>query len=94
MIESILRQCIRGVLLEVLEGPHISNVLSHDLIDREQIGSLGEEEEEISSHLMEPVLSPEKCFGPVPPIATDPGVYADPYTNDYHVLPTSTVKRG
>jgi hypothetical protein len=94
MKHKILRQYIRN-LLEVLEGPHISNVLSHDLIDREQLGSLTDkEEDEISSHLIEPEVDMEDCYGPVPPVVDDPGVYADPFTKDYHVLPTSTVKRG
>lgn len=92
---SVLRQCIKEILAEVLEGPHISNVLSHDLADRDQLVDLTKfEDEEISPHLSEPVLSPEECFGPVPPTNDDPGVYADPFTRDYHVLPTSTIKRG
>jgi len=95
MNSKILRQYIRSFIFEVLEGPHVSNVLSHDLASREQIGSLASrEDDEISAHLVEPEVTPEDCYGPVPPIADDPGVFADPFTKDYHVLPTSTVKRG
>jgi hypothetical protein len=96
MNDKILRQYIRSFIFEALEGPHISNVLSQDLASREQIGSLADsgEEDEISAHLIEPEVTPEDCYGPVPPIADDPGVFADPFTRDYHVLPTSTIKRG
>jgi hypothetical protein len=71
MNHSQLRKYIRSVLLEVLEGPHISNVLSFDLAEREPIGSLADGEE-----------------------AQDPGVFADPYTQDYHVIPTRPIFRG
>lgn len=88
-----LRLYIRTVLLEVLEGPHISNVLSKDLTVREPIGSLADEEEyDMASHLMEPEVDVEDCYGPVPPIAQDPGVFADPFTKFYHVLPTTPAR--
>lgn len=90
-----LRLFIRSVLQEVLEGPHISNVLSHDLADREPIGSLADGgEDDISSHLMEPEVDVEDCYGPVPPVAQDPGVFADPFHKDYHVIPTRPIFRG
>jgi len=95
MNHGILRQYIRAFIFEALEGPHISNVLSQDLVSREQIGSLADgEDDEMSAHLLEPTITPEECYGPVPPNADDPGVFADPFTKDYHVLPTSTIKRG
>lgn len=89
-----LRLFIRSVLLEVLEGPHISNVLSHDLAEREPIGSLADGGElDMASHLTEPEVDVEDCYGPVPPIAQDPGVFADPFTKDYHVIPTRPIYR-
>jgi len=95
MNHSQLRKYIRSVLLEVLEGPHISNVLSFDLAEREPLGSLADgEEDDIASHLMEPEVDVEDCFGPVPPVAQDPGVFADPFTQDYHVIPTRPIFRG
>ena len=95
MNHSQLRKYIRSVLLEVLEGPHISNVLSFGLAEREPLGSLADgEEDDIASHLMEPEVDVEDCFGPVPPVAQDPGVFSDPYTQDYHVIPTRPIFRG
>ena len=49
------------------------------------------EEEEISSHLMEPEADMEDCYGPVPPTTDEPGVYTDPFTQDYHVIPNPAI---
>ena len=93
MNHKILRSYIRRVLLEVLEGPHISNVLSHGLVDREPMRSLADEAEiSMASHLLELEVDMEDCYGPVPPTSDDPGVFADPYTRFYHVLPTAPAR--
>lgn len=89
MQHKILREYIRNVIDEAQEGIHISNVLSKDLTDREQLGSLADNEsEEIASHLMEPEVDIEDCYGPVPPLADDPGVLLDPYVKYYRITPT------
>jgi hypothetical protein len=92
---KILKSYIRLALQE--QGPYLMNVMSHDLTSRDQIGSLArrkDDDEDIAPHLREPEVDMEDCYGPVPPVVDDPGVYADPFSRDYHVLPTSTIKRG
>jgi len=89
MQHKILREYIRNVINEAQEGIHISNVLSADITDREQLGSLADgESDEIASHLMEPEVDMEDCYGPVPPKADDPGVFSDPYAKYYRITPT------
>lgn len=88
----LLRRYIKHALREVLEGPHISNVISKKLARREPIGKLAGDGLEISFHLQEPEVDLEDCYGPVPPTANEPGVFADPYTINYHVLPTSPAR--
>ena len=87
-MNNLLRRYIKHALLEALEGPHISNVISTKLVNREPLTSLAGDEE-IASHLQEPEVDMEDCYGPVPPTGEEPGVFADPYTVNYHVLPTS-----
>ena len=78
----------------MLEGPHISNVLSQDLTSREQLGSITDpEDEKIISHLSEPEVDLEDCYGPFPPTSDDVGVFPDMYTKDYHVIPHSPIYR-
>lgn len=93
-----LRQYIRLVLeayASNVDGPHLSNLMSPHLAQRDEIPYLGVKrkkgEEEISSHLMEPEVDMEDCYGPVPPTTDEPGVYTDPFTKDYHVIPNPAV---
>jgi hypothetical protein len=97
-----LREIIRSVILEAAGGitlPHIPmvrNAMGPDFADREQLGRVSikdVDEEEISPHLIDPVHSEEECWGPVPPTDNDPYAIADPYTRDYHVIPTPPIKR-
>lgn len=96
-----LRTVIRRALLEAGGGspvppqPYIRNAMAPDINDREAIGRLefGEPETDLPEHLREPELTPEECWGPVPPQKKDPGVYQDPYTSDFSPLPTPPIKR-
>jgi len=96
-----LKEYIRLVLFEAyynnVDGPHITNVISTHLMQRDEIPYLGKkrnkEEDEISAHLMEPEVDMEDCYGPVPPDAEEPGVYADPYTKGWPVIPKADWKR-
>lgn len=96
-----LRSIIRNVLLEtggagpVPPQPYTRNAMSPDINDREAIGRLefGEPEIDLTDHLREPALTPEECWGPVPPQKKDPGVYQDPFTRDFSPLPTPPIKR-
>jgi len=39
--------------------------------------------DQLAPHLLEPQLSPEECWGPVPPNReNEPGVHADPWVRD------------
>jgi hypothetical protein len=99
--ESVLRHYIRCFLKEAyasnIDGPHVSNVMSTHLAQRDEIPYLGKkrkkEEDEISAHLMEPEADMEDCYGPVPPTAEEPGVFIDPYTTNWHVTPKADHRR-
>ena len=98
-----LRSIIRNAILEAAGGitlPHmpvIRNAMGPEFADREQLGRISikdvEDEDEITPHLREPLYDAEDCWGPVPPTGDDPYVLPDPYTNDYHVIPTPQIKR-
>lgn len=81
--------------------PYGRNVNSPDINTREQIGSLAGEPEDVvddpdkmPEHLRDVTVSPEDCFGPVPPNAEEPYVGQDPFTRDISPLPTGGIKRG
>lgn len=99
--ESTLRYYIRYILKEAyasnVDGPHLSNVISTHLAQKDEIPYLGKkrkkDEEEISAHLMEPEVDMDDCYGPVPPTTEEPGVFIDPYTKNWHVIPTADHRR-
>lgn len=80
------------------------NVLSPDVADREQLGSLAgqpidtvDDPDDMPEHLREPTVDREDCMGPVPPDAEEPYVGQDPFVRDYGPQPFSgggRVKRG
>lgn len=95
-----LRNFIKEIILEISPGwssAPISPFIRKDTaIERETIGSLthGEPDEEATApHLREPELTPEECWGPVPPISEEPGLYADPWVNDYSPLRSKPIYR-
>lgn len=98
-----LRKLIRSALKEGGGGttlpsrPVVRDPNSPSMADREQIGRNSikdiDDPDELAPHLREPVFDQEECWGPVPPVAPSPYVSADPYTNDYHVIPTPQIKR-
>lgn len=97
---ATLRRYIRFLVQEAyasnVDGPHLGNLMSSHLAQRDEIPYLGKkrkkEEDEIAPHLMEPELDMEDCWGPVPPNReNEPGVFIDPFTQDYHVLPRKPV---
>ena len=99
--DFILRHYIRCILQEAyysnIDGPHLTNLMSPHLSQRDEIPYLGKkrkkEEDEISAHLMEPELDMEDCYGPVPPVTQEPGVFIDPYTQNWHVTPKADHRR-
>ena len=66
-----------------------------DMADREQLGKIAKpsDPDEIAPHLTEPVYDYEDCYGPVPPQGKNPYTLPDPYSKDYHVIPTPPIKR-
>jgi hypothetical protein len=96
-LRSIIRDCIleAGGASPIPPQPYTRNAMSPDISHREQLGKLqtGEPIEELPEHLREPELTPEECWGPVPPIAKDPGVYQDPFARHFSPLPTPGIKR-
>lgn len=98
-----LRRIIREALLESGGGttmpprPVVNNPMSPSMADREQLGRISikdsEDPEEVSPHLREPLYDEEDCHGPVPPTRQNPYALPDPYTQDYNVIPTPTIRR-
>jgi hypothetical protein len=97
--ETRLRMYVRNLILEAyasnVDGPHLGNLMSPHLTQRDEIPYLGKkrnkEDEEIADHLMEPNVDMEDCYGPVPPTTEEPGVYTDPFSQDYHVIPNPAI---
>lgn len=96
-LRQYIRMLIREAYASNVDGPHITNVISTHLAQRDEIPYLGKkrnkEDEEISAHLMEPEVDMEDCYGPVPPDAEEPGVFTDPYSQDWHVIPKADWRR-
>ena len=96
-LRSLIRLLIREAYYSNIDGPHLGNLISPHLAQRDEIPYLGvkrnPEEDEIAAHLQEPEEDMEDCYGPVPPTTEEPGVYADPYSQDYHVIPKADHRR-
>lgn len=101
-----LRGYIRNAIVESGGGtpnkaqPYMGNAMSPGGADREQLGSLAnvdtdtvDDQDELPSHLREPNVDFEDCYGPVPPVVPDPYVSQDPFTRDTSPLPTPPIKR-
>jgi hypothetical protein len=102
-----LRQVIREALVREWAGTAptkpmfnaVNEPLSPSTNDREQLGCLADTppdvdpNDELPSHLRDPVEEPEDCYGPVPPVQGDPYVQQDPFTRDTSPLPTSPIRR-
>lgn len=97
-----LRRIIRESLVEAGGGlarpprPNVRNAMAPSMADREQLGKISirtTEPDQVAPHLQEPELEPEDCWGPVPPTGQNPYMIPDPYTTDYHVIPTPQIKR-
>jgi hypothetical protein len=97
-------ECLRMYIAEALDStvgaPYIRNVTSPAMSDREEIGPISkrdidatDDDDEIASHLVDIEVTPEECYGPVPPDAEEPYVQMDPFTRGWSVLPTSSIKR-
>ena len=83
--------------------PAARNVLSPDVNNREQLGSISakgidtvNDVDKMPDHLTEPAVDPEDCYGPVPPDAEPPYVGQDPFARDSAPSPFSGagIKRG
>jgi len=100
-----LRRIIRDALVNEVGAngswpgqPVMRNALSPDINSREAIGkmtakNLDTDEEGVPEHLREPQVTPEECYGPVPPDSEPVSVHADPFTRDYSPNPTGNIKR-
>ena len=51
------------------------------------------DDDELPSHLRDPMEDPEDCWGPVPPVTPDPYVQQDPFVRDSSPLPSPPIKR-
>ena len=104
-----LRQVIREALVREWAGApptkamfdYVNNPLSPDTSDREALGYLADhpadvdpnDDDELPSHLRDPMEDPEDCWGPVPPVTPDPYVQQDPFVRDSSPLPSPPIKR-
>lgn len=100
---------LRRILREAAEGAHGTwpgqpagrNVLSPDINHREQLSAISAkaidtvaDPDGLPDHLLEPTVTPEECYGPVPPEAEEPYVGQDPFVRDSSPNPTGAIKRG
>lgn len=98
-----LRRIIRQSLVEIGGGttmpprPTVRNPMSPSMADREQLGRISvrdaDDPEAVSPHLRDPLYDEEDCWGPVPPTGANPYAMPDPYSQDYHVIPTPQIRR-
>ena len=99
LIEAVLNEAGGGTPTRTKE-PFIGSATSPSVASREQIGSLGDpnpedrEDDELPPHLREPLYDKEDCYGPVPPVAEDPYVQSDPFTQDWGIHPMGNIRRG
>jgi hypothetical protein len=77
------------------------NVLAPDINSRQELGSMSakaidtvQDRDGLPDHLLEPTVSPDDCYGPVPPEAEPPSVMSDPNVKDASPNPTGSIKRG
>ena len=98
-IRAIIRQVLReaGGGTTIPSRPMVNNPMSPSMADREQLGRISikdkDDPDEVSDHLKDPTYDREECWGPVPPTGKNPYAVPDPYSKDYHVIPTSPIKR-
>ena len=92
-----LRTYIRAVIAETGGGVAIKpqpRGTAPNTSNRTAIGHFGPPPPiELPEHLRDEEITPEECFGPVPPEEEEPGVHADPYVRDASVLPTPQIYR-
>ena len=104
-----LREYLREALLLSEVGanssypgqPYGRNVLSPDVNSREQLGAMSakaidtvQDPDGMPDHLLDPTVSPEDCYGPVPPDSEPVYVGQDPFARDAGPNPTGSIKRG
>lgn len=91
-----LRSVIRVCLLEAGGGmafkpqPYHRNALSPAVSSREELGKLKQldidteldGDTDVSAHLRDVIVTPEECYGPVPPVQNDPYTMQDPMVQD------------
>ncbi len=98
---------LRGIIREVMTEaggasptpprPNVRNAMSPSMADREQLGRITirdkDDPDVLAPHLQEPEEDHEDCWGPVPPVASNPYAMPDFYSKDFNVIPTSTTRR-
>lgn len=97
-IRKIIRETLRGSAGSMAKGrlstPGSGGV---NLFDREQLGKISAQTlgnpNEISPHLRDETETTDDIWGPVPPGEDDPKASSDPFSKDYHVIPTPPIKR-
>jgi hypothetical protein len=98
-LKKIIRETLGGIPSRPIFGDYIRNAMSPEVTDREQLGWLADEPTDIddetglASHLVEPGLTPEECWGPVPPLQGDPWIHQDLFTRDTSPIPTPPIQR-
>ena len=65
------------------------NVVAPDVNSREPMGAVAgqpfdtiDDPDGLPNHLLDPVMDPKDCWGPVPPTSEKPSVSMDPFVND------------
>ena len=108
--KSVTKEAIRDYVKEVIlewggappnkPQPRQRNAMSPDVATREPLGKMSKNDidtdgnADLPTHLREPTVDIEDCYGPVPPTAEEPYTTQDPNVRDAGVLPTPGIRRG
>jgi hypothetical protein len=108
-VRTTLRQLRRYILKELagsstssgrFPGQPLKSVLSPDVNNREQLGAITakamdtvRDPEGMPDHLLDPTVTPEECYGPVPPDSEPVYVGQDPFVRDSSPNPSGAIHR-
>lgn len=105
-VKEAIREYVKAFIMEVGGGvpnkpqPYQRNAMSPDVATREPLDKMSKNDidtdgdTDLPTHLREPTLDMEDCYGPVPPTAEEPYTTQDPNVRDWGVLPTPGIRRG
>lgn len=104
--KEAIREYVKALITELGGGlpnkpqPYQRDAMSPDVATREPITNMSKNDidtdgdTDLPTHLREPTVDMDDCYGPVPPTAEEPYTQQDPNVRDFSPLPTSGIRRG